>query len=168
MTVRKVKSSSADETEALGAQLALTLVPGDVVAVAGELGSGKTTFVRGAAFALGVEGPVRSPTFSIGHRYRAPTSSVCHLDLYRLESLDSEDPSLLDDHLGPDSICFVEWPEAAAGRLGSPRIEIKLRHTGPSSREIEIVERECAREAVREPVGEPVREPVGEPGVGAS
>jgi len=78
----KFTSASAAETEHLAAELARALAPGDVVTVAGELGAGKTTFVRGACRALGVEGPVTSPTYTIGHRYRGRLT-VSHLDLYR-------------------------------------------------------------------------------------
>jgi tRNA threonylcarbamoyladenosine biosynthesis protein TsaE len=90
-------------TEAVGARIAGTLRPGDVVLISGELGAGKTTMVRGACAALGVDGPVTSPTFTVGRRYsgRVPVS---HLDLYRVESLADEEPGMLDDYLRPDSI----------------------------------------------------------------
>src|SRR3984957_3965712 len=105
LIVRRVRTSSAADTERLGAELAAELRAGDVVLVEGELGAGKTTFVRGAVRALGVTGPVTSPTFTIGQRYPGPVP-VSHLDLYRLSSLADEDPGLLDDYLGPDSIAF--------------------------------------------------------------
>ena len=89
------------------------LRPGDVVLVSGELGAGKTTLVRGACRELGVTEPVVSPTFTIGRRYRGREHPVSHLDLYRLDGLDAEEPGLLDDYLRPDSIAFVEWPERA-------------------------------------------------------
>ena len=104
------ETGSAAETEALAARLAARLRPGDVVLVSGELGAGKTTFVRGAARALGVTEPVTSPTFVVGHLYDA---GVAHLDLYRLGGLDDEDPGLLDPYFGPELITFVEWPERA-------------------------------------------------------
>src|SRR5438309_9603256 len=110
MPARSVDTSGPEETEALGASIAAELRDGDVVLVRGELGSGKTTLVRGAARALGVSDPVTSPTFSIGHRYRAADVTVSHLDLYRLDGLEGEDPALLDDYLGPGRIAFVEWP----------------------------------------------------------
>jgi tRNA threonylcarbamoyladenosine biosynthesis protein TsaE len=102
-------SNGPDETEAAGAELASRLGPGDVVLVSGELGSGKTTFVRGACRALGVEGPVTSPTFTIG-QVLGESPEVAHLDLYRLGSLAGEDPALLEDYLTPDRVGFVEWP----------------------------------------------------------
>src|SRR6266513_2155912 len=97
---RHIASASAADTEAAGARLAEGLTAGDVVLVSGELGAGKTTFVRGAARALGVEGPVTSPTFEIGHLYEGRVA-VAHLDLYRLPTLAGEDLALLDDYLTP-------------------------------------------------------------------
>jgi len=132
----EVVTASAAETEALGADLARGLRAGDVVAVSGELGAGKTTFVRGAARALGVTGPVASPTFTIGHRYEAPTP-VAHLDLYRLDGIDPEEWGDLEPYFD-GTIAFVEWPEAGAGVLPAPRFRVRLRHSGPELRTITI------------------------------
>jgi tRNA threonylcarbamoyladenosine biosynthesis protein TsaE len=126
-----------EETEAAGAELAARLAAGDVVLVAGPLGSGKTTFVRGAARALGVEGPVTSPTFTIGHVLPGRVE-VAHLDLYRLPSLASEDPGLLDDYLTPDRVGFVEWPEAAAPALERVTASVRLEHLGGDRRRITV------------------------------
>jgi tRNA threonylcarbamoyladenosine biosynthesis protein TsaE len=104
-------SASPEDTERAGAVLAAALAPGDVVLVSGELGAGKTTFVRGAARALGVSEPVTSPTFVVGHLYEGARGRVAHLDLYRLAGLDDEDPGLLDPYFAPDLVTFVEWPE---------------------------------------------------------
>jgi tRNA threonylcarbamoyladenosine biosynthesis protein TsaE len=134
----RFQTSSAAETEALGASLAERLRPGDLVLVAGDVGAGKTTLIRGACRALGVDGPVTSPTFTIGQRYPGGRMPVSHLDLYRLETLEGEDPALLDDYLGPDGVAFVEWPDAGAERLGRPALEIRLRHAGSERREIEV------------------------------
>jgi tRNA threonylcarbamoyladenosine biosynthesis protein TsaE len=134
----RFETASAAETEALGARLAERLRPGDVIVLAGEVGAGKTTLIRGACRALGVEGPVTSPTFTIGQRYLGGRLPVSHLDLYRLQSLDGEDPALLDDYLGGDGVAFVEWPEAGAGRLGRPAIEVRLEHAGEEQRRIEV------------------------------
>ena len=104
----------------------------------GELGSGKTTFVRGAAHALGVTVPVTSPTFAIAHRYPAAAGlHVSHLDLYRIERLGEEDPDLLADYLGADTITFVEWPRDGAPELTSPRATVTLGHLGGDRRRIE-------------------------------
>lgn len=133
-----VETSDPMETEALGAELAAELRDGEVVLLQGELGSGKTTLVRGAARALGVTDPVTSPTFSIGHRYRAQAVTVSHLDLYRLAGLQDEDPALLADYLGPGRIAFVEWPEQALGEFAEARIRVKLAHAGGDRRRIEV------------------------------
>jgi tRNA threonylcarbamoyladenosine biosynthesis protein TsaE len=125
------------ETAAHAAAVAADLAPGDVVLVSGDLGAGKTTWVRGACRALGVEDPVTSPTFVIGHHYegRVPVS---HLDLYRLEALADEDPALLDDHLGPERIAFVEWPRVAEPEIGTVRARVHLEHLGGDRRRIEL------------------------------
>ena len=132
------QTGSAAETEALGAKLAAQLEPGDVVLVGGEVGAGKTTLIRGACRALGVPGPITSPTFTIGHRYGGGRVPVSHLDLYRLEGLDGEDPALLEDYLSPESIAFVEWPALAAPRRAGRRIvTVRLAHAGGDLRSIE-------------------------------
>lgn len=135
--VEKFTTRGPVETEALGARVAERLGPGDVVLVRGELGAGKTTLIRGACRALGVEDPVTSPTFTIGQRYRGRLP-VSHLDLYRLESVEGEDPALLDDYLTPDAIAFVEWPAAARAQLARPTLQLRLRHAGGDVRVIEL------------------------------
>jgi tRNA threonylcarbamoyladenosine biosynthesis protein TsaE len=134
-------TEAAGQTEALGARLAAGLRPGDVVLVSGELGTGKTTFVRGACRALGVREPVVSPTFTIGRRYRA-RMPVSHLDLYRLGDLGDEEPALLDDYLPPDASAFVEWPHPAVetGLQEGVRIasRVEIDHAGGDRREISI------------------------------
>jgi tRNA threonylcarbamoyladenosine biosynthesis protein TsaE len=129
---------SAAETEALGEEIAAGLAPGDLVVVFGEVGAGKTTLIRGACRALGIEGPVTSPTFTIGQRYGGGRLPVSHLDLSRLQSLEGEDPALLDDYLGPDGVAFVEWPAVGVERLGRPALRIRLQHAGGESRNLEI------------------------------
>jgi tRNA threonylcarbamoyladenosine biosynthesis protein TsaE len=136
--VERLESRSAAETEALGARIAERLAPGDLIVVSGDVGAGKTTLIRGACRALGVEGPVTSPTFTIGQRYGGGRLPVSHLDLYRLESLEGEEPALLDDYLGPDGVAFVEWPAAGRGRLGRPALEVRLAHVGEERRAVEI------------------------------
>jgi tRNA threonylcarbamoyladenosine biosynthesis protein TsaE len=134
----RVTTQNAVETEALGAELARELRPGDVVLILGELGSGKTTFVRGAARALGVRTPVTSPTYTIGQRYPAPVP-VAHVDLFRVASLDAEDPGILDDYLSADMITFVEWPEVARGQLdGHVARTVRIQHAGAEQRVVEI------------------------------
>jgi tRNA threonylcarbamoyladenosine biosynthesis protein TsaE len=136
--VERIETSSAAETEALGARLAERLQAGDVVVVAGEVGAGKTTLIRGACRALGVTDPVTSPTFTIGQRYGGGRLPVSHLDLYRLADLEGEDPALLDDYLRPDSVAFVEWPAAGAERLGLAAASVRLAHLDEARRVVEI------------------------------
>lgn len=141
--VTRHESGSPAATERLGAGLAAKLSPGDVVLVYGELGAGKTAFVRGACQALGVTGPVTSPTFTIGQRYptRGPAATVAHLDLYRIGDLGGEDPDLLADYLTPDSVAFVEWPEGAEPELAAlARVaaSVRLEHAGEDRRHVEI------------------------------
>jgi tRNA threonylcarbamoyladenosine biosynthesis protein TsaE len=132
----EVLTASPDETEALGARLAQRLRPGDVVTISGELGAGKTTFVRGAARALGVTGPVSSPTFTIGHRYEAPTP-VAHLDLYRIVGLDPEEWGDLEPYFD-GTVAFVEWPEHGGDWLPEARAVVTLEHVDESHRSVRI------------------------------
>jgi tRNA threonylcarbamoyladenosine biosynthesis protein TsaE len=141
VATRIVETSESRQTEALGAELAAGLMPGDIVLVRGELGAGKTTLVRGAARALGVTDAVTSPTFSIGHRYRGSHVTVAHLDLYRLAGLREEEPELLEDYLGPDRIAFVEWPEETSIEFRDARIVVTLAHQGADRRRIEVTQR---------------------------
>jgi tRNA threonylcarbamoyladenosine biosynthesis protein TsaE len=142
VAARIVDTADPAGTEAFGAELAEDLKDGDVVLVRGELGAGKTTLVRGAARALGVSDPVTSPSFSIGHRYRAGERLiVSHLDLYRLAGLEHEDPDLLADYLGEGRIAFVEWPPDAERELAGARVLVSLSHRGADRRRIEVRER---------------------------
>jgi tRNA threonylcarbamoyladenosine biosynthesis protein TsaE len=135
-----LQTNDPRQTEALGGELAYELAAGDVVLVEGELGAGKTTFIRGAARALGVTGVVTSPTFTIGQLYPAPIP-VAHVDLFRITSLRREDPDLLADYLRPDTIAFVEWasrdePEVAA--LGHVAARVTIEHAGGDRRIVKV------------------------------
>ena len=132
----QLRSASPAETEGVAAALARELGTGDVVTVSGELGSGKTTFVRGACRALGITAPVTSPTFTIGHRY-AGDPDVSHLDLFRFQGLSPAEWGDLEPYF-EDAICFVEWPEAAAGSLPPVRVEVRLSHVDPTHRLIAL------------------------------
>lgn len=132
-------TTSPEETEALAASLAGRLRLGDVVTVAGELGTGKTTFVRGACSALGVRERVTSPTYTIGHRYHAAAGEVSHLDLYRFAGVSAAEWGDLEPYFD-DAIAFVEWPEAGAGVLPAPRYTVRMRHAGDLRRVVEIEE----------------------------
>jgi tRNA threonylcarbamoyladenosine biosynthesis protein TsaE len=129
-------SASAEETEALGARLAGGLEPGDLVTVSGELGTGKTTFVRGACRALGVAEPITSPTYTIGHRYHGRVD-VSHLDLYRFAGVSAAEWGDLEPYFD-GAVCVVEWPEAGEGVLPPPRFGVSLEYAGEGQRRITV------------------------------
>jgi tRNA threonylcarbamoyladenosine biosynthesis protein TsaE len=132
----KLSSASPAETEAVAGRLARELAAGDVVTVSGELGSGKTTFVRGACRELGITAHVTSPTFTVGHRYPGDPD-VSHLDLFRFQGVSAAEWGDLEPYF-QDAICFVEWPEAAAAPLLPVRMEVRLSHVDPAHRLIEL------------------------------
>jgi tRNA threonylcarbamoyladenosine biosynthesis protein TsaE len=107
-----------------------------VVTVSGELGSGKTTFVRGACRALGVTGPVTSPTFTIGHSYHGRVD-VSHLDLFRFRDVSPAEWGDLEPYFD-DAIVFVEWPEAGVGVLPPARVKVHLEHGDGGTRLVTI------------------------------
>jgi tRNA threonylcarbamoyladenosine biosynthesis protein TsaE len=131
-----LESASPEETERIAAELARDLRRGDVVTVSGELGAGKTTFIRGACRALGVDAPVTSPTFTIGHRYPGEPD-VSHLDLYRFDGVDPEEWGDLEPYF-EDAVVFVEWPEAAVEWLPPVRAAVRLRHIDSDRRAVSI------------------------------
>jgi len=140
MPSRTETSGSAAETEAVAAELARHLRAGDIVLVSGDLGAGKTTFVRGACRALGVVEAVTSPSFTIARRYDG-TVAISHLDLYRLGDVGAEDPALLADELAPDRVAFVEWPEVGTPvGLDADRVaaRVLLEHRGGDRRSVRI------------------------------
>jgi len=132
----ELRSGSPGETEEIAGRLALELLPGDVVTVSGELGAGKTTFVRGACRALGVTAPVTSPTYTVGHRY-VGDPDVSHLDLYRFTGVSPGEWGDLEPYF-EDAIVFVEWPEAGAGGLPPVRVSVRLEHLDEQTRQIVI------------------------------
>jgi tRNA threonylcarbamoyladenosine biosynthesis protein TsaE len=134
----EVESASPDETERIAATFAERLHVGDVVTVAGELGSGKTTFIRGACRALGIAGPVTSPTFTVGHRYQG-NPDVSHLDLYRFSGVSAAEWGDLEPYFD-EAICFVEWPEAAGKALPPVRASVTLAHANGDRRTITVEE----------------------------
>ncbi|RDI73463.1 tRNA threonylcarbamoyl adenosine modification protein YjeE [Gaiella occulta] len=132
----ELETASAAETEAIGGRVALRLAPGDVVLVCGDLGAGKTTFVRGACRALGVGEPVTSPTFTIGHLY-AGAVPVAHLDLFRFAGMSAAEWGDVEPYFD-GTIAFVEWPEAGAGTLPAPRLTVRLEHVALERRLVRL------------------------------
>src|SRR4029453_7950422 len=127
-------SSSPEDTEAVGAELAGSLLPGEVVTISGELGTGKTTLVRGACPELGVVDPVTSPPFTIGHRYRGRVD-VSHLDLYRFPGVSAGGGGDLEPYLH-GAVCFVGGAEAGRDVLPPARFAVVLEHVAPERRRI--------------------------------
>jgi tRNA threonylcarbamoyladenosine biosynthesis protein TsaE len=132
----EIDSASAEETAAVGAGIAADLEPGDLVTVSGELGTGKTTLVRGACRALGVADPITSPTFTIGHRYHGRVD-VSHLDLYRFAGVSAAEWGDLEPYFD-GAVCFVEWPEAGRHVLPVARFAVFLEHAGDGHRRIGV------------------------------
>lgn len=149
-------SESPVATERAARAVGALLRPGDVVLIAGEVGTGKTTFVRAACEPLGVTDPVTSPSFTIGQVYAGPVP-VAHVDLFRLETLAGEDPALLADYLTPERVTFVEWPGAGATEVDRERVvlELQLAHAGGERRAIEVRGERRLVDAVRAALSEP-------------
>lgn len=133
-------STSSEQTLALGEAVGRLAGPGDVLALIGELGTGKTLFVGGLARGLGVDPAtyVSSPTFTIMHRYRGRLS-LYHIDLYRIETSEAFDSLGLDEYLEGDGVAAIEWAEHGWGMLPKEMLTFRMRHTGSDTREIEIV-----------------------------
>ena len=131
---REVVSRSAEETVALGREVGAGLSAGAVLLLEGDLGAGKTTFVKGVALACGVDTQVRSPTFALMHRYRGDPD-VVHIDLYR-----ESDPAALEDldfeSWGDDVVTVVEWPRHLASYLWPEAVRIRFEHVDPETRRL--------------------------------
>ena len=133
----RCRSSSPEETRAIAAALAAALRPGDVIALSGDLGAGKTCFVQGAAAALGVTERVTSPTFILlrEHQGRVP---VKHLDVYRLSNLQELTDLGFEELLDPSSIVFIEWGDAVGPLLPDEFLEVELRGDADDERAIDV------------------------------
>ena len=118
-------TASPDETRAVGQAVATLLRPGDVVSLTGDLGAGKTTFVQGAARALGVEGPVLSPTFTLVREYRGRTP-IYHLDVYRLDRMQDVLDLGLEEFVDRRAIVFIEWGDAIDALLPTEHLQVEL------------------------------------------
>jgi len=131
-----VRSEGPGDTQALGGVLADLLRPGDLVLLVGDVGAGKTTLVRAVAAALGVTGPVTSPTFTLANRYDARVP-LLHIDAYRLGSPDDEELGLLLDD-ADRHVTFIEWPQALGDHASAPRIAVAIEHQGGDRRLITL------------------------------
>jgi tRNA threonylcarbamoyladenosine biosynthesis protein TsaE len=127
--------------QVLASKVARALVPGDVVVLSGEVGSGKTTFVRAAALALGVTERVTSPTYQLARGYEGLVDGrrvvVNHMDLYRLEGIEDRDALELDDYLDPEAVTFIEWAEPALDAIDDPSL-VRISHETPTTRGVSL------------------------------
>ncbi|MBI1908485.1 tRNA (adenosine(37)-N6)-threonylcarbamoyltransferase complex ATPase subunit type 1 TsaE [Candidatus Uhrbacteria bacterium] len=134
---------SAEETKNAAADLAATLQGGEMIALVGDLGAGKTTFVQGLAAALGATARVKSPTFTVMNEYPVhhPTiHRLIHLDLYRFTSADELRALSLEDELRNDTVVVIEWPNALPTVSWQPDVTVTISHGAqPEERAIDIV-----------------------------
>jgi tRNA threonylcarbamoyladenosine biosynthesis protein TsaE len=133
-----VVTTSPEETRTLGAALAPLLLPGDVISLSGDLGAGKTVFVQGVASALGVEGRVTSPSFTIVHDYSG-RYRIVHIDVYRLSSFQEVLDLGFEELLDPEAVMLVEWGEAVAPLLPRRHLDVELRASGAGDADERIV-----------------------------
>jgi len=133
----RFETHSEDDTRALAARLAATLAPGAVLLLSGDLGAGKTAFVRGLAEGLGVDaGEVTSPTFTLVHEYRGGRLPLVHVDLYRLDSADLDEIGL-DQDVAAEGVVAVEWPERLLRRVRGG-LAVRIEDAGGDERRITI------------------------------
>jgi len=128
-----VTTSAPDATDALARRVADVLEPGDVVLLAGDLGTGKTTFTRGIARGLGVAEPVVSPTFTLAREYRGRLRLV-HTDVYRLDRVQELIDLGLEDLAGDDAVTVVEWGDVVSGQFARDRLEVRLEFVSDDDR----------------------------------
>jgi tRNA threonylcarbamoyladenosine biosynthesis protein TsaE len=129
-------SSNPEETRLVGSELATDMPPGTVLSLVGDLGAGKTEFVKGLAIGFGIEGEVTSPTFTIVHEYKGGRVTLFHMDFYRLNEERELDEIGFDEYLGAGGICAIEWGEKFAHRLPPDAIRIFFSFCAGDQREI--------------------------------
>jgi len=134
----QIVTESAGETEEIGRQLGEELKPGDVIALYGDLGTGKTVVVKGIASSLGVEGKVGSPSFTIVSEYEGRIP-LYHIDLFRLSGVEEILRIGYEEYVYGDGVCAVEWAEKMKRLLPERRLDIKLYHMGGNRRKIEVI-----------------------------
>ena len=136
----RVTSATAEQTRELGKQLGGCLRGGDVVALIGDLGAGKTAFAQGVGEAFCVEGPMTSPTFTLIHEYlgkiKGTEVRLVHMDLYRLEHPEEAEVIGVEDAFQEDTVCLIEWPEIIEDFLPEDRLIVEILGSGEQPREI--------------------------------
>lgn len=133
-TTLELHLADAASTAACGAALAPSLHGGMVVMLSGDLGTGKTTLVRGLLRARGVEGPIKSPTYALVEHYPLSSLYFYHFDFYRFGRADDWDTTGFSEHFRNDAVCIIEWPERAGDRLPRPDIELSLAYADDGGR----------------------------------
>jgi tRNA threonylcarbamoyladenosine biosynthesis protein TsaE len=132
----KLHLPDAAATEACGAAVARTVFGGMVITLRGELGSGKTTLVRGLLHARGVAGPIKSPTYSLVEHYSLSSLYFYHFDFHRFRSSDEWDAAGMSEYFTDDAVCIVEWPERAGDRLRAADLALSLAYAASDGREL--------------------------------
>lgn len=136
----RVTSLTVEQTREWGKQLGGRLRGGDVVALIGDLGAGKTAFAQGVGEVLGVTGPMTSPTFTLIQEYIAQLKGtqvrLIHMDLYRLQRPEEVEVIGVEDAFVEDAVCLIEWPEIAEDYLPEDRLDVEIIGSGEQSREI--------------------------------
>lgn len=133
-----LRSGGPDETRAYGRMLARELLPGSLVLLVGDIGSGKTVFAQGLAEGLGVRRPVTSPTFTLVSEYRDGEVPFYHIDLYRLQAADPFADFGLDEYLYSDGVAAVEWPSGIEAGLCLSYLTVRIEHEGENARGITV------------------------------
>ena len=136
MSTATLHLPDATATESIGARLASTLRPGMIVTLGGELGTGKTTLVRGALRALGWQGRVKSPTYTLVEHYPFSSLYFYHFDFYRFADPSEWETAGLADAFRKDTVCLVEWPERVGSRLPAPDLALELSYAADGGREL--------------------------------
>lgn len=137
---REFTTKSAEETVALGRELAKMLAPPKLVVLSGDLGAGKTTLVKGIAqgFRAASEEDVTSPTFTLIHEYRGPSVTVYHIDLYRIDTQRELDTLALDDLMSEKGVLLIEWGEKFARFKRERDVEVTLNRVAEDERLITV------------------------------
>jgi len=157
-----IETHSEEETRSLGAEIGAVAKAGDIVLLLGTFGVGKTTLVQGLGRGLGVEGNVNSPSFTIANEYRGRIP-LYHVDLYRVEEMDSTTLEALAEYFGGDGICIVEWPGSLPPSLQRDADRIEMTVTGDTSRRLTLLAGQPALRAIfeRHAHAEPDPSPIG-------
>lgn len=130
----KITSRSEEDTMQLAENIESEKFPGMIICLEGELGSGKTVFVKGFAKSLGIEETITSPTFSLIKEYNSGEMPLVHMDVYRIESADNSIG--FEDYFNKDNVCMIEWAELIDDKLPKERLEIKFRVIDENTRVI--------------------------------